>query len=36
MNINWQTIVTTVLGALVAAVVIYQVKDKTKGIVDAE
>ena len=35
MNINWGTVATTVVGALIAAAVIYQVKERTKGIVDA-
>jgi len=36
MTINWGTVATTVIGALVAAAVIYQVKEHTKGIVDAK
>lgn len=36
MNINWGTVITTVIGGLIAATVIYQVKQNTKGIIDAE
>lgn len=34
MNINWATVATTVIGGLIAATVIYQVKVRTKGIID--
>ena len=36
MNISWGTVATTVLGGLLAAVVIYQVKQRTTGIIDDE
>lgn len=34
MKINWATVVTTIVGGLLAATVIYQVKKNTKGIID--
>jgi len=36
MNINWTTVSTTIIGGLLAATVIYQVKKNTKGIIDDE
>jgi hypothetical protein len=36
MKINTSIIVTTAVGALVAAFVVYQVKKRTKGIIDDE
>lgn len=36
MNINKNMIATTAVGALVAAFVVYQVKKRTKGIIDDE
>ena len=34
MAVNWNVVVTTMVSGLLAAFVVYQVKDKTKGIVD--
>ena len=34
MNIKWGMIATTVVGGLLAAFVVYQVKANTKGILD--
>jgi hypothetical protein len=36
MSIKWNTVLTTVVGGLVAAFVIYQVKVHTKGLIDDE
>lgn len=34
MTINWATVATTIIGGLLAATVIYQVKKHTTGIID--
>jgi len=34
MKINWGGVATTVIGALIAAAVLYQVKSRTKGVID--
>ncbi len=34
MNIKWGAVATTIIGGLLAATVIYQVKKHTTGIID--